>query len=115
MSYLRVIPRDLFNEASLLKCYGKLFICLERIADHKAELIHVSDRDYFQVNQDQSDGSLSLSNVSLRIDGAGHGLMRPLNSREEWPLHLITSDYETIPVFNEDGTLSAEFITLIKG
>lgn len=29
MSYFRVIPRDLFNEASLLKCYGRLAILLD--------------------------------------------------------------------------------------
>jgi hypothetical protein len=29
VSYFRVIPRDLFNEASLLKCYGRLAILLD--------------------------------------------------------------------------------------
>ena len=31
MSYPRVIPRDLFNEASLLKCYGQVYLKLEEL------------------------------------------------------------------------------------
>ncbi len=27
--YARVIPRDLFNEANLLKCFGNLYLRLE--------------------------------------------------------------------------------------
>lgn len=30
MTYLRVIPRDLFNEAKLLKCLGKLYLEAEK-------------------------------------------------------------------------------------
>jgi len=32
MSYTRVIPRDLFNEANLLKCYGQIYIEVERMS-----------------------------------------------------------------------------------
>jgi hypothetical protein len=31
MGYTRVIPRDLFNEANLLKCIGGLYIALEHV------------------------------------------------------------------------------------
>lgn len=27
--YIRVVPRDLFNEGDLLKCYGRLWILLD--------------------------------------------------------------------------------------
>ncbi len=38
MTYKRVIPRDLFNEANLLKCYGALWIALDNARGHTAKL-----------------------------------------------------------------------------
>ena len=38
MTYTRVIPRDLFNEGDLLKCYGRLWILLDETRGHVAQL-----------------------------------------------------------------------------
>ena len=46
--YNRVIPRDLFNEANLLKCMGQLYLCLEAANLKYVYLEH--DGDAFQAH-----------------------------------------------------------------
>lgn len=106
MSYQRVIPRDLFNEANLLKCLGRFWIETERFQPRKVEIEH--DGEPFDVWQND-DGELAVTNVIIKINGKTYNAFRPLNSREAWPLYL-RMDEDAIGVFNEDGTLSAEFL-----
>ena len=108
MSYRRVIPRDLFNEANLLKCYGQIYLNLERVHGVNAELIN--DGEAFAVVQDESSGSLTLENVRLLINGEEQKLHRPLNTREPWSLYLTDPDDEEISVFGEDGSFSADML-----
>lgn len=113
-TYRRVMPRDLFNEANLLKCYGALWIALDNLHRHNAALGD-DEGDHgggaFEVVQDEN-GGLTLANVPFTIRGEPWSLRRPLNSREPWPLYAETEE-DCVSVFNEDGTLSAEFLTLI--
>lgn len=112
MSYHRVIPRDLFNEADLLKCYARLWIELdEKSGRHKAELHH--DGAAFRVEQDETSGAIYIANVELTIRGDTVGLYRPLNSRSKWPLWLGDTGGDDIRVFTDDGALSAEFLARI--
>lgn len=107
MSYKRVIPRDLFNEANLLKCYGKLWIELEKLNLEKL-ISHVDNDLNFDIVQD-IDGDLTIDNVYLR----NTKLRRPLNSRDPWPLYAMHDDIEYV-VFCHDGTLTDEFKKLLK-
>lgn len=110
MSYSRVIPRDLFNEADLLKCYGALWIALER---HPRATLEQEDDGPFQVVQGLS-GELTLRNVRLFVQGdAAFEIYRPLNSREPWPLWLTDGNDVDLRVFTEEGKLSAEFKALV--
>lgn len=114
MSYMRVIPRDLFNEASLLKCYGKLY--LETEGNPNATFGDV-DFESFDIEQN-IDGDLFIDNLPFRIQGKHYRLKRPLNSRQPWPLYaedIDDPDFESVAVFNVDGTLSVEFQALIQG
>ena len=106
--YLRVMPRDLFNEANLLKCYGALYIELEKIGK-EGRLQHRQQDYWWLVGQDEADGSLSVDNIELVVHGCIHHLFRPLNSRDPYPLYVRTSKEEEVSVFNDDGTLSDEF------
>lgn len=120
MSYVRVIPRDLFNESSLLKCYGRLYICLENTPGHSAELREeFAPGDAFKVRQSPDDGSIYLANVSLYVRGRKVHLSRPLNSRDAWPMWAVieTDDGEEdeIEVFTEEGEFSPEFAAYIRG
>mgnify|MGYP001288824139 FL=1 len=113
MSYTRIIPRDLFNEANLLKCYGKLFINLEN-TNSNYYLDH--DLEQFDIHQFIDDGSLWIKNVTLKhkFTQKPVKLFRPLNSRLEWPLVAVSNDNEEIYVFNEDGNFSEDMIKLLK-
>lgn len=114
MSYLRVIPRDLFNEANLLKCYGQLALQLEFHNIQGVAMEHHCEHDKFDVYQNQDDGSLSIGNVSLTVRGEACVLFRPLNSHQPWPLYCVVGDND-ISVFKDDGTFTPEFLAFLKG
>lgn len=111
--YERVIPRDLFNEANLLKCLGTLYIRLEMLNIPNVELYH--DGKAFDVIQSEDSGSLHLRNVQLIVNDHEAFLWRPLNSRGAWPLYLTTEEEEEIEVFDEEGALSAKMVKYIAG
>lgn len=112
MSYQRVIPRDLFNEANLLKCYGRIYINLETSGLRGVEL--EGDGEAFDVQQDPGSGSLSIANVVLRVNEKPYTLFRPLNSREAWPLRLVDENETEIAVFAPDGSFSQEMTAFLK-
>lgn len=123
MTYKRVIPRDLFNEANLLKCYGALWIALDNARGHTAKLgelnpVDPSDDysgDAFAIEMDDATGSISIANIPFTVEGLAYKLSRPLNSRDPYPLYCADEfDMHEWSVFNDDGTLSAEFLDLIK-
>ena len=114
MTYHRVIPRALFNDANLLKCLGRLVI-LSETHPMKAEYQPVeccSDvyREGFNVNQNEYDGSTYCGNVTFYAEGPDITFypFRPLNSKDEWPLYVDIGE-ETISVFDTEGNLSKEF------
>ena len=115
--YLRVIPRDLFNEASLLKCYGHLWIQLEQTVGHCAELSEGTGTGAaFDIVQDQASGGIFVRNLTLRVHGQRYLLIRPLNSREPWPLWVESesdNDFDPIEVFDDSGKISAEMLSFI--
>lgn len=113
MSYLRVIPRDLFNEANLLKCYGRIYINLETANVREVELEH--NGGAFDIEQNEMDGSIFVSNVKLVVRGEVCCLFRPMNSREEWPLYLLGEGADEIAVFSEDGSFSQEMVDFLQG
>lgn len=105
-AYRREIPRDLFNEANLLKCYGKIYIELERGNYPGVEMVH--NGGPFAVTQDQSDGSLYIANVYLNVRGDAINPRRPLNSREPWPLYFWGPNDEEVEVFTNTGSFTEE-------
>lgn len=116
MAYVRVIPRDLFNEASLLKCLGHLHILLETTPG--AAKFDVEDLPVFDIEQDESDGSISVVNLPFSVGGRSVHLSRPLNSRAAWPLYLSVpddSDFEPIQVFEETGFFTEAMLDFMQG
>lgn len=109
MSYFRVIPRDLFNEANLLKCYGQIYICAEH---EEPGLVTISsDGEAFEIHQNEADGSLTVLNITVRVNGCAVELSRPLNSRDPWPLYATLGD-KTVEVFTNAGNFTDEFLEL---
>jgi len=112
MGYIRVIPRDLFNEASLLKCYGRLYILLEKM--NVSARFSSEDVDLFEIEQRDSDGAIFVSNLSLIVGDDTYILTRPLNSRGPWPLYAESENGDDIiGVFDDEGELSPEMKNLL--
>lgn len=115
MSYTRIIPRDLFNEANLLKCYGRLYICLENYFGGPVKL--AEDVNHFEVIQRPADGWTYIANIPLTIRGSKFLLTRPLNARDPWPLYaeeIDNPDAEPIRIFDNNGELSQEFLDYVN-
>lgn len=108
MAYSRVIPRDLFNEADLLKCLGALWIATERLP--AVDIEH--DGGAFLIEQDEADGSLRCANVTLRLFEYEVRLFRPLNSRQPFPLYAMDGD-DAVRVFTDGGALSQDFLSMV--
>ena len=114
MSYRRVIPRDLFNEASLLKCYGRLYIALEKL--NGAARFSAEDLASFDIVQSEDDGSITVRNLSLIVGVNEYSLWRPLNSRGRWPLYASATDdpdFDPVAVFTDEGELTVDMCNLI--
>lgn len=117
MTYNRVCPRDLFNEANLLKCLGQLYLKTEDMPG--VDWHEPQPGEGFHVEQDGSDGSISSATTWMTISGENVHTYRPLNSRDPWPLYCdriggIELD-EEVAVFTDAGELSAEFIQALAG
>jgi hypothetical protein len=115
MTYQRVIPRDLFNDANLLKCYGQIYLNLEIL--NLPGVVFEQDEEVgdFSIVQCEDDGSTYISNVTLYVNSYAVYLRRPMNSREPWPLYATTEEGEELSVFNDDGTFTDEMLSFLKG
>lgn len=110
MKYVRVIPRDLFNEADLLKCLGRFEIMVldNQIPGYKFETALIDPDRGFIIEQDPDDGSLYCVNYRVALNNRDVWLFRPLNSRQSYPLYAIYEGVE-YEVLNEKGEFIAEF------
>lgn len=104
MTYTRVLPRDAFNEAKLLKCIGKLTLMIE---DGELPAWHYHyDGEPFNIIQDASDGSISVANISFWRNKKSVRVFTPLNSKEAWPALFVDGDDEYY-LFNETDSYMA--------
>lgn len=103
----RILPRDAFNDANLLKCIGKITMMIE---DGEIDCVSYSyDGEPFDIRQDESDGSTYVNNIQF-CTKSGKPLKhsRPLNSRDAWPLLFILNDNEYY-AFSEKGEFLPNF------
>lgn len=113
MTYQRTLPRDLFNEAKLLKCLGQLslLICNEQIP--LKELHDDETFPGFWVDQDVNDGSFLCTNLHYFRKRAGKlvavEVRSALNARMPYPLFFTADDGEEHFVFHDDGSITDEF------
>jgi hypothetical protein len=117
MNYMRVIPRDLFNEAKLLKCMGRLVIEAER--HQRAIQIEFEETATpgFQIEQCEDDGNLYISNIIVTINGKPYFCYTTYNSKTNFPLYvddIADADFESVRVFDETGEFTQEFKHLIE-
>lgn len=113
MTYKRVIPRDLFNESALLKCLGKLWIHLDRLA---IPGVHLQDSaQSWTICQNEGTGGIYCPEIFLTVRGEVIALERPLNSPDSWALYATTPDDIEFEVFRPLGELTREFFEFLKG
>ena len=118
MSYRREIPRDLFNEAKLLKCLGQLSLMIEDGFTHRWPLrLDYTGGGPFVIEQDPSDGGLYCFNVRLFCGEREIPLKTGLNSRDPYPLifedEAGAGDWQQ--VFWDDGKLRPWFMGFLDG
>jgi hypothetical protein len=105
--YKRVVPRDLFNEARLLKLLGKLII---HIMDNPTTVpwFFEHEGNEFIIHQDSDDGSIFCSNIKFYIANEPIHLFTPLNSRDPWSLYGVYKGEEYC-IFSADGKIMPNF------
>lgn len=107
MSYTRVVPRDFFNEAKLLKCLGRLeLIILDKLI--KIPLVSEFDGEPFNIQQNINDGSINVTNYTVSLNNEEIFLFTPLNSKENYPLYGIYRGEEYC-IFSETGEFLPNF------
>jgi hypothetical protein len=109
MSYLRVIPRDLFNEAKLLKCLGQLSLFIHDRPRLGLTLTHEAEELGFCISQNEASGALYCENLELTFRGRLIGLSTPYNSKDAYPLNFVLGDEQDGRVFDENGEFSEDF------
>jgi len=104
-NYKRVLPRDAFNEAKLLKCIGKLTLMIED-GMLSAWAYHY-DGEPFNIEQDTNDGSISVTNITFWEHKRQVKCFTPLNSKSPWPLVALVDEGEGHEqyMFNDHGDL----------
>ncbi len=109
--YQRVIPRDLFNEAKLLKCMGKLCLAiLDNATPVEMESHH--DGEPFIIGL-SDDGGLRVVNMGITIKGSFYAFKTTQNAKSNYPFYVEHDNCEYL-VFNEQGEFDEEFIEFCK-
>jgi hypothetical protein len=113
MSHTRVIPRDFFNEAKLLKCLGQFIIEADNYALTRENIEFPGTSDPFEICMTDS-GELYCRNYEfyMKKDGSLF-LFTPYNSKEPYPLYWRILDND-ISIFTDDGKFENEFLETMR-
>lgn len=108
-NYSRVIPRDFFNEAKLLKCMGLLALNILDGKQPENTVISIADNDEpFNVVL-LDDGHLTVINYPVKINGIEVIFKSTYNSKSNYPLLAEYQNCEYV-VFDEHGQWDSEFL-----
>jgi hypothetical protein len=114
-SYRRVVPRDLFNEAKLLKCLGKIAIGIldGKLGEFELEEKFTNPENGFEIVQND-DGDIMCENYRVFKGDEELYLFTRLNSKANWPLMTIDHNAEYIDVMDDDGKFTNDFLTYLS-
>lgn len=113
INYIRVLPRDLFNEAKLLKCLGLLILKIEDNDTPLFSRLQYHHTEHFIIGL-MDEGSLTCTNLTIWVKGKMSLFKTTYNSKENYPLFLQSEDFQDIRVFDEAGNWDQEFIDFCK-
>lgn len=112
IKYTRVCPRDLFNEAKLLKCMGRLcLLILDQLTP--VEMTNSDNGEPFKIGL-LEEGALTITNLHIKIKGKHFLFKTTYNSKSNYPLYLQTDKYDDYLVFDESGNFEEDFISFCK-
>ncbi len=111
-TYLRVLPRDLFNEAKLLKCIGHLVLKIHDNSALPCEMAFTESGKRFKIEL-LPEGSLTIANYHISIKGKIFLFKTTYNSKAPYPLFLEYDNCD-YPVFDESGNFDSEFIAFCE-
>lgn len=111
IEYERVMPRDFFNEAKLLKCLGQLSLKIHD-ADEGAKgvVMHFCNSSEGCKIVLCEEGVLIDNNVEVRIQEEIISVYTTYNSKGVYPLDALFPDFDEVRVFDESGNFTTEFI-----
>lgn len=110
MTYIRVIPRDLFNEAKLLKCFGQLALkVLDGLVPEGLVISIDENGEPFQIEL-ADDGYLFIANYETTVNGQPVVFRSLYNSKSNWPFYCTLSEGDEVAVFDERGEFTLEFV-----
>lgn len=105
--YTRVLPRDLFNEAKLLKCMGRLCLLIED-GTTPVKMSFKDNGKPFKIGL-MEDGYLTIVNLPVYIKAKPFRFRCQYNSQQPYPLFCENENNE-YPVFTDSGDFDTEFI-----
>lgn len=106
---IRVLPRDAFNDANLLKCIAQLTMLIEDGAKEVEGLSFEYDGEPFDIQQDPADGSTYVTNIRFFVGKKQAYMRRALNSRDAWPLIMTIGLDDEYYVFSSKGEIQPAF------
>jgi len=120
-NYQRVNPRDLFNEAKLLKCWGQLALLVHEGRGIASYLFveHTNPCSGFCIGLSGHENSLQCLNLKLWVGRESDPkrfsirVFQTYNSREAYPL-LFEGDFTEDFIFDDQGEFSSNFLRFIR-
>ncbi len=110
-NYRRVIPRDFFNEAKLLKCMGILALAvLDNTVPENISIKIDENGESFDIILDNMYNLLRVSNYNVEINGEFYLVGTTYNSKGNFPFYVIV-DEEEVEILDNNGKFSNDFIT----
>lgn len=107
-SYTRVIPRDFFNEAKLLKCFGQLALkILDGLTPENMDIYIEENGEPFQIDL-ADDGYLFIRNYETMINNNPVRFKTTYNSKSNYPF-FCEIDYVDYEVFDDNGNFTEDF------
>lgn len=112
MSYVRVLPRDLFNEAKLLRELAFLTLMHHDGQTGNLEYEHDEPEEGFNIALDMETGVLCVTNLKFSVGEEEVFLGTNYNSRSEHPLHFACGEVDGF-VFESEKVFTPEFRELV--
>lgn len=115
IEYKRVIPRDFFNEAKLLKCMGRLAVLIHDCKLPPGISITLSGQsdEPFDVRM-TVDGCLTIVNCAAKINGFGVRFKTTYNSMSSYPLICEFGEGVEVDVLDDGGNFMTTFASEVK-